>query len=256
MDRASDLKRELRERVWRLLEERGVARFPRPVYGRIPNFEGAETAARRILKLEEFMRARVVKVNPDSPQMTVRRGALEAGKTLIVPSPRLRGMFLILDPKWIPRGLYGRAASISGAFQLGREADLEDLPHVDLLVCGSVAVTERGERLGKGGGYSELEYAILREMGLVGDETPIITSVHELQIVEYIPSESHDFTVDYIATPRRIIRTDGERRRPGGIIWEKLPMKEVEGKPLLKRLWRIKSSKNRKHYNIDMKGGK
>jgi len=62
MDRASDLKRELRERVWRLLEERGVARFPRPVYGRIPNFEGAETAARRILQLEEF-RARVVKVS-------------------------------------------------------------------------------------------------------------------------------------------------------------------------------------------------
>jgi 5-formyltetrahydrofolate cyclo-ligase len=49
MVQASDLKRELRERVWRLLEERGVARFPRPVYGRIPNFVGAETAARRIL---------------------------------------------------------------------------------------------------------------------------------------------------------------------------------------------------------------
>lgn len=233
---AHDSKRVVRERVWRLLEERGVARFPRPVYGRIPNFSGADMAARRILQLEEFRRARVVKVNPDSPQMMVRRGVLEAGKTLLMPSPRLRGGFLILDPGRIPPGLYGRAASISGAFQLGVEADLGDLPHVDLLVCGSVAVTERGERIGKGGGYSELEYAILRELGLVHDETPIVTSVHELQIVEEVPQERHDFTVDYIATPERMIRTTGERRRPKGIIWEELSEEEIAGMPLIIKL--------------------
>ncbi len=235
MNASSELKRKVRERVWRLLEERGVARFPRPVHGRIPNFSGAEVAAKRILQLEEFTRARVVKVNPDSPQMMVRRGVLEAGKTLLMPSPRLRGKFLILDPKKIPRRLYDRAASISGAFQLGIEADLEDLPKVDLLVCGSVAVTERGERIGKGGGYSELEYAILRELGLVEEETPIATSVHELQLVDDAPLEMHDFTVDYIATPVRIIRTRGERRRPKGIMWEELS-KEIAEIPLIRKL--------------------
>ncbi|MBS7653247.1 5-formyltetrahydrofolate cyclo-ligase [Candidatus Bathyarchaeota archaeon] len=233
---ASDFKREVRERVWRLLEERGAARFPRPVYGRIPNFSGAEVAARRILQLEEFRSAEVVKVNPDSPQMMVRKGVLEEGKTLLMPSPRLRGKFLILDPERIPRRLYGRAASISGAFQLGEEADLEELPKVDLIVCGSVAVTERGERIGKGGGYSELEYAILRELGLAGDETPIVTSVHELQIVEYIPLEAHDFTVDYIATPDRILRAAGERRRPRGVIWEELSEEEINQMPLIRNL--------------------
>lgn len=233
---ASDFKRGVREGVWRLLEERGLARFPRPVYGRIPNFLGAEVSARRILELEEFTKARVVKVNPDSPQMMVRRGVLEAGKTLLMPSPRLRGKFLILDPERIPRRLYGRAASISGAFQLGEEADLENLPKVDLLVCGSVAVTERGGRIGKGGGYSELEYAILRELGLVEEETPIATSVHELQIVEDVPLEMHDFTVDYIATPLRIIKTTGERRRPKGIIWEELSEEEIAEMPLIRKL--------------------
>ncbi|MEM2127731.1 MAG: 5-formyltetrahydrofolate cyclo-ligase, partial [Candidatus Bathyarchaeia archaeon] len=151
-------------------------------------------------------------------------------------SPRLRGKFLILDPERVPRRLYGKAASISGAFQLGEEADLEELPRVDLLVCGSVAVTLRGERIGKGGGYSELEYAILRELGLAGDETPIVTSVHELQIVEYIPLEAHDFTVDYIATPERILRTKGERRRPKGIIWEELTEEEINEMPLIRKL--------------------
>ncbi|MEM3027945.1 MAG: 5-formyltetrahydrofolate cyclo-ligase [Candidatus Bathyarchaeia archaeon] len=232
----SEKKRALRARVWSLLEERGVAKFPMPPYGRIPNFLGAEKAARRILEMEEFIKARVVKVNPDSPQMEVRRGVLEARKVLVMPSPRLREGFLVLKPERIPRSLFIKAATISGAFHLGVRADLEDLPSVDFIVCGSVAVTLKGERIGKGGGYSELEYAILRELDLVGDETPIATSVHELQIVDDIPLEEHDFSVDYIATPERTIRTTGPRRRPRGIIWEKLSEEEIEAMPLLKRL--------------------
>ncbi|MBS7628169.1 5-formyltetrahydrofolate cyclo-ligase [Candidatus Bathyarchaeota archaeon] len=222
--------------MWRLLEEEGVAKFPKPPYGRIPNFLGAEKAARRILEMEEFIEARVVKVNPASPQMEVRRGVLEAGKVLVMPSPRLREGFLVLKPERIPRALFGKAATISGAFHLGIRADLEDLPSVDFMVCGSVAVTLKGERIGKGGGYSELEYAILRELDLIGDETPIATSVHELQIVEDVPVEEHDFSVDYIATPERTIRTTGPRRRPRGIVWEKLSEEKIEAMPLLKGL--------------------
>jgi 5-formyltetrahydrofolate cyclo-ligase len=37
-----EVKQAVRERVWRILEERDLATFPRPVYGRIPNFKGAE----------------------------------------------------------------------------------------------------------------------------------------------------------------------------------------------------------------------
>lgn len=148
--------------VWSLLEERSVARFPRPVRGRIPNFQGADRSASRVLATDEFRRAEVVKVNPDLPQLEVRKGVLDAGKMLIMPSPRLRSGFLILDPSRIPRRLRRRAATIRGSFQYASEPSLEDLPRVDLIVCGSVAVTEDGARVGKGGGYSELEYAILR----------------------------------------------------------------------------------------------
>lgn len=41
-----DVKMAIRERIWRLMEERGVAAFPRPVYGRIPNFRGPRKHAR------------------------------------------------------------------------------------------------------------------------------------------------------------------------------------------------------------------
>jgi 5-formyltetrahydrofolate cyclo-ligase len=239
----SDRKRELREEIWGLLEERSVARFPRPARGRIPNFEGSEVAARRILGTAEFRHADVVKVNPDYPQLEVRRGVLRSGKVLIMPSPRLRSGFLILDPQRIPQGVLGKAATIKGSFQFGKRISLNELPSVDLIICGSVAITKAGFRVGKGGGYSELEYAVLRELKLVNEETPIMTTVHDLQIVEDVPWEKHDFTVDFIATPTKMLTVEGPRLRPSGVIWEELTERRLEKMPILKKV-REKSSSN------------
>jgi len=96
-------KQRIREYIWRLLEEKGVAKFPKPVYGRIPNFVGSEKAASRILELEEYRGARVVKVSPDSPQRYIRYRCLLDGKILIMPTPRLREGFLMLNPSKISR---------------------------------------------------------------------------------------------------------------------------------------------------------
>ncbi len=84
-----------------MMEERNVARFPRPVYGKIPNFEGAVRVAAWLKELSEWKKARVVKANPDSPQRPVRRLALEQGKVVYMAVPRLREerCFLELDPK-------------------------------------------------------------------------------------------------------------------------------------------------------------
>jgi hypothetical protein len=49
-----------------------VRRFPRPVHHRIPNFVDAEKAAARLAALPEFAAAKVIKVNPDTPQKMVR----------------------------------------------------------------------------------------------------------------------------------------------------------------------------------------
>ncbi|MET1128894.1 MAG: 5-formyltetrahydrofolate cyclo-ligase, partial [Thermoproteota archaeon] len=120
-------KARIREAVWRLLEERGVARFPRPVHGRIPNFAGAEEAAARLAQLPAWRRARLVKVNPDSPQKPVRLLALRQGKILVMASPRLRSGFILVDPRRIPPYLYEKASTIRGAFELGRQVSLDEL---------------------------------------------------------------------------------------------------------------------------------
>ncbi len=229
-------KQKIREYVWSLLERKGVARFPRPIYGRIPNFVGAERAAERILKLEEYRSAKVVKVSPDSPQKFIRYRCLLDGKILIMPTPRLREGFLLLDPSKIPRKSYERASTIRGAFTFGEKVSPENLPRVDLIVMGSVAVTRDGLRLGKGGGYGELEYAVLLEFGKIERSVPIATNVHDLQILNDLPRDPHDLTLDIIATPTKLIRVERPSQRPKGIIWELLDERKIEEIPLLSRL--------------------
>ena len=53
------------------------------------------------------------------------------------------------------------AATIKGALQHGRVVAEEELPEIDMVLCGSVAVNLTGARIGKGGGYSDLEYGLL-----------------------------------------------------------------------------------------------
>jgi 5-formyltetrahydrofolate cyclo-ligase len=37
-------------------------------------------------------------------------------------------------------------------------------------------------------------------------EVPVVTTVHELQILDDVPFEPHDTKVDIIVTPERVIR--------------------------------------------------
>ena len=240
-------KKRIREQVWRLLEERNVAAFPRPVYGRIPNFVGAREAAARITRLAEWRSAHVVKANPDAPQKWLRLAALEAGKILLMATPRLREGFLLLDPSRIPRRLYQRAATIRGAFQLGIKMSLNEarktIGRVDFIVTGSVAVDRRGRRLGKGEGYAEIEYAILRELGLVDEDTPIATTIHDLQLVPSLPRDPYDITLDYAATPSRLLHFPDREPRPPGVLWDLLSCEKFREIPVLRELARIKNVK-------------
>ena len=188
------------------MEERGIATFPRPVFHRIPNFVGADKAAQNLRKLPEYKTAKVIFCNPDSPQKPVREAALKDGKIVVMATPRLRKGFLLLDPNTIPRNRVFRASSIRGAFQYGRFAEPSEV-RVDLFVAGSVAVSPDGGRLGKGTGYSDQEYTILKNSGGVTSETPVVTTVHDVQIVERILREEWDISVDIIVTPTRVLRT-------------------------------------------------
>jgi len=198
-------KENIRMHVWRLLEDRNIATFPRPVYHRIPNFRGAERAAQNLRNLPEYQLARTVFCNPDSPQRPVREIALRDGKQLIMATPKLRQGFLLIDPTHLSASNMVEASSILGAFKHGRSVD-PNVVRVDLFVAGSVAVSLNGGRLGKGTGYSDQEYAILKGADALSPRAIVVTTVHEIQIVENIPCDEWDAPVDVIVTPTRIIR--------------------------------------------------
>jgi 5-formyltetrahydrofolate cyclo-ligase len=234
----------LREEVWSAMRAAKVARFPGAV-GRIPNFTGAEAAAQRLRALPAWEAAATVKANPDSAQLPVRQRALEDGKIVYMAVPRLaeREPFFALDPAHLeqpPR----QAASISGASRSARRVMLDELVPVDLVVMGCVAVGEDGARLGKGGGFADLEYALAVAAGLIGPHTVTATTVHEIQLkpAGTIPLTSHDVPVDFVVTPDRVIDARA-CRRPGalprldaGIDWDALTDEKIAAIPLLRAL--------------------
>ena len=149
---------------------------------------------------------------------------------------------MLLDPERIPSSAYRRAATIRGAFSYGillpRLVDVKKLPRFDLIVEGSVAVGRiRGERIGKGEGYGDLEWGILAELGLVGEDTPIATTVHDLQVFEGpLPQSPPDAAVDLRATPTRLLRGPERRERPRGSLREALSPEKIQEIPLLREL--------------------
>jgi 5-formyltetrahydrofolate cyclo-ligase len=232
-------KNEARARVWRELEIRGVGRFPGAI-GRIPNFVGAERAALHLQDLRAWREARAIKVNPDAPQLPVRRMALREGKVVYMPVPRLRSLecFLELDPARLGKRAV-EAASIRGAERLGRPVGIDALPPIDLIVCGAVAVNARGARVGKGGGFSDLEYALLVEAGRVGPRTPITTTVHSVQILpEAIEMRPHDIAVDIIVTPDGVIALHPAFPRPRGLYREALAPEKITEVPVIEQVLR------------------
>ena len=229
-------KQSVRERVWDALEASGDARFPFPPQGRIPNFAGAEAAAERLAATDAWARADAIKANPDSPQRPVRKRALAAGKVVYMAVPRLRDAdaFRRLDPAEIDD--IDHATTLSGSEELGDQVGPEAVDGIDLVVSGSVAVTDDGARIGKGEGYSDLEYAVLTELGLVDQGTPVATTVHELQVVEdELPTAAHDVPMDLVVTPARTVET-GATGGPDGIDWDLLDEARIAEIPVLEQL--------------------
>jgi 5-formyltetrahydrofolate cyclo-ligase len=87
--------------------------------------------------------------------------------------------------------------------------------------------------VGKGGGFSDLEFALLVEAGLIGTDTVVATTVHPLQLLEEaLPETDHDFGLDLIIAGEEVIRCR-RTRRPQGILWEHLDPPKIAAIPAL-----------------------
>lgn len=235
-------KKVVRERIWAKMMEEKVGRFPFPLRGRIPNFRGAEAAAAHVFSMEIYQNAKVVKVNPDSPQLPIRAQVLKDGKTLLVPTPRLKDGFIQVNPEDVPEGEERKAASLKHIHRYGSVTPLKNLPIVDLLFAGSVAVNCDGRRIGKGEGYADREYAILRELG--NPPMPVLGTVNSVQVVnDDFETDDYDLTLDYIITENGIIETGAKDKKPERIEWERVTAEERKEMPVLDEIWDLTKGK-------------
>lgn len=230
----------IREEVWTALETARVVRG-RSVHDKIPHFIGCDDAALQVTELPEWQAARAVKSNPDQAQRPLRQLALEQGKLLYMAVPRLKDerVFIELDPTR-PEVDPKKASTISGAFRVGRPVYVSEMQPVDLVVSGSVAVNRQGVRIGKGGGFADLEYGLAAAAGILTPQTPIISTVHAMQVLEEdLPWTQHDVPLDIVITVDEVIRCDRgsvDLPRPQGIYWEDLDEREIRSIPLLVKL--------------------
>lgn len=229
----------IRQRIWDYLRDSGVGIGP--VHSRIPNFAGADLAAFHLSRMPQWQQAKVIKCNPDAAQIPVRLRALYDGKTLFAPVPELtQGIpFVRLEPQVLEdKGVnFELAVTSAGFLQHGEPAEFEDMPNLDLVVVGSVAVHSNGARTGKGGGFADLELGIFRELGKVSATTPLVTTVHSSQVVtEDLCMQAHDSPLDIIVTEEGVKVTNTVIADPVGVSWEALRQDQYRDIPFLQTL--------------------
>jgi 5-formyltetrahydrofolate cyclo-ligase len=233
-------KDELRSEIWSLLKKENVT--VRDPFGHIPNFINAKKAAEILATLPIWQAAKTIKCNPDSPHVPVRSRALKDGKKLYMAVPRLTRdrAFVELTPQDLQqRNIpFEEAAIAKKALTYGRLVSFEEMEAIDLVLVGCVAVTRNGGRTGKGAGFADLELAMLKTFGLVKDDTPIVTTVHPLQIVEdsRLPMLPHDWALNWIVTHEGAIATNTTYPRPNGLDWEAIRLEQYDRIPLLRQL--------------------
>jgi 5-formyltetrahydrofolate cyclo-ligase len=234
----------LRRVVWQRLAQvaKPDSRFDLDFANFIPDFDGSRDCLRRIRAMPEYRRARTLFVTPDNNLEGFRAAALSDGKELIVSTYGIRRGFIALHPRRIPHDSFALAATLDGQERLGAALTLTELRthrSVDLVVSGSAAVTTDGVHFGKGHGYLDIEWGLLRELNLAQPGTPVVVAVHECQVVdERVPHAPFDCTVDVIVTPTRMLRCRPPLPKPRGIFWERINAATLAQVPYLAELER------------------
>ncbi len=152
------------------------------------------------------------------------RWCLEQGKRVALPrivGRRHMEAFWVTDPAAdLESGSYGIREPRSGLPQASPEA-------IDLIVVPGSAFDRSGDRMGYGGGFYDTFLPRLRP------GTPRVAVAFDLQLVDDVPEEGHDLSVDVLVTERgvlRCVREDaGEASREAGDSTPRTPSSQPPG---------------------------
>lgn len=237
MDRES-----LRSLVWDRLRDVAIpdSRFHLDFSMYIPDYPGSELIPDTLRALPSYPGSGPVFVTPDNNLEGLRAALLRERRPLLMTTYGILRGFMFFPAGSVPAHASEFAASLDGAERFGQPYDLaqvRSLERLDFLVTGASAVNHEGIRFGKGHGYFDVEWALLRDIGLVDETSPVIACVHDVQFVdENLEWQETDTLVDWVVTPSRTVRIDRRRPKPSGIRWDSLDPKLLATIPPLREL--------------------
>jgi 5-formyltetrahydrofolate cyclo-ligase len=243
----SGIRNETREQVWSKLRDVAYpdSRFGWDFSSFIADYEGSKEGANRLLQWAENYDYADWFITPDNNLDALREQLIERGESFVMPTYGIRRGFVRLDPSEVPEGQASFASTLDGMNRFAERIRLESmeakLNPFDCMVTGASFVTSDGLRMGKGHGYFDLEWAMMRQVGLANENTDVVAMVHDAQVLDDACGRDlaadHDTVVDEIITPSKGITIEDPPRKPEGILWSLLDRDEVEEMPPLKTLW-------------------
>jgi 5-formyltetrahydrofolate cyclo-ligase len=223
----ADPREAIRRVVWSRL--RGVgrpdSRFVYDFSNFIPDYPGSERIPDTLRSLPFWDRPGPVFVTPDNCLESLRTELVRERRPLLQTIAVAMG-FHYFPPGSVQPGLERFAGTLDGAMILAEQVDLDfvrSLGPLAFVVTGACAVNRAGIRFGKGHGFFDMEWGILSELGVVGDETPVVACVHDCQLIDAdLPAVGHDTVVDWIVTPTETIQVTDRIPKPIGIHWDRV----------------------------------
>jgi len=168
----------------------------------------AITKSRRIKQklftLPEFVRAKTilfyVSTKDEVETKNMIKEALNLGKRVVVPISDVKNKKLILSElKNLDELEPGAFNILEPKKQFFRPVSPED---IDLVIVPGVAFDERGNRIGYGMGFYDRFLRSLKK------RVPVVGLAYDFQIVDNIPVDDKDVTVDKAVSEERVIKSD------------------------------------------------
>jgi 5-formyltetrahydrofolate cyclo-ligase len=228
-----------RRQVWLSLQSVALpdSRFHRDFSRFIPDFVGSRTCCASVCATPLYEDAGILFVTPDNSLVDLRERCLLDSKTLIVPSYGLTRGFFLLTPADVPSGQEAFAASLDGLERFGHPCALANLPAPQALFSGASVINREGLRVSPGPSFFDLEWLILVAAGLADENTPIITIVHDCQMVELrVNPLPYAVGSDLIITPSQVRHTGRPYPRPAASAIHALPWEILQEVPVLQEM--------------------
>jgi 5-formyltetrahydrofolate cyclo-ligase len=220
-----------------------------------PDFRESSYAIARLAQLPCYQAATTILVTSDNSLEQLRLRALKDGKKVLVGTYRLRRGFVMLSPQRIGDANLELASLLDGMERpgIGRHLSLAQMKdegiHVDLCVTGGLAFNTRGVIVWEGQGLFEVQWALLHDIKVMAEQTPVVAVAHECQVVdeadyglERITAEkAGEVQCDFIVTPERTIEVQDAVKPTTGVQFESLDPQALENIPPLQELKGIRT---------------